>query len=160
MDAHPQLVKSQVQKQLLGLVHHAQLLRGDLLAVHKAGGQAGEGLLVPGGQPQLVGVVADLLLGQSHVAQRAFDLQLGHGLQAGAVVAVVVHVGAFGYILQIVFFRNCDNFLEQFMLAQVAAVLGVMGEALDVQLLGLNDDLPDALGLAEGSGLLQFPLGE
>ena len=46
------------------------------------------------------------------------------------------------------------------MLAQVAAVLGVMGEALDVQLLGLNDDLPDALGLAEGSGLLQFPLGE
>lgn len=35
-----------------------------------------------------------------------------------------------------------------------------MGEALDVQLLGLNDDLPDALGLAEGSGLLQFPLGE
>ena len=94
------------------------------------------------------------------MAQRAFDLQLGHGLQAGAVVAVVVHVGAFGYVLQIVFFRNCDNFLEQFMLAQVAAVLGVMGEALDVQLLGLNDDLPDALGLAEGSGLLQFPLGE
>ena len=44
------------------------------------------------------------------------------------------------------------------MLAQVAAVLRIVGEALNLQLLGLDDKMTDALFFAEGLGLVQLPL--
>ena len=51
-------------------------------------------------------------------------------------------------------------FFEQFMLAQVAAVLGIVGETLDLQFLRLHNKVTDSFLFAERRCLVQLPLGK
>ena len=160
VDAHPQLMKAQIQQVLLRRVHHVQLLLADGLAVHEARRQAGEGLLVPGGQAQLPRERADVRLVESRRPQRTLHAQLPDGDQAGAVVAVVVQVGALRDGRDAPFPGDGPDLFEQLVLAEVAAVRGIFAEALDVQLLRAANHVLDAVLPAEGLRLLQLPLRE
>ena len=57
-------------------------------------------------------------------------------------------------------FANAMIFFEQFMLAQVAAVLGIVGETLDLQFLRLHNKVTDSFAFAERRCLVQLPLGK
>ena len=46
------------------------------------------------------------------------------------------------------------------MLAQVAAVLGIVGETLDLQFLRIHNKVTDSFLFAERRCLVQLPLGE
>ena len=82
------------------------------------------------------------------MAQRAFDAQLGDGLQAGAVVAVIVEIGALGDAGKAARVGNGPDFCEQLALAEIAAIFRVFAEPLDLQLLRAADDMGDSLALA------------
>ena len=160
MDTHTYLRKSKVQKQLLGLVHHAQLFLSDRLAIRETGGQAGKGLLFPCRQTQLMGNGTDIVLIQFAVAQRAFDSQLFDSDQARTVIAIIVHVRAFhdsGYALRLC---QLSHFGEKLLLAQVTAIFRVLGKALDGQLLGFADQMVDALLFAESLCLAKLTFRE
>lgn len=67
---------------------------GDGLAVGDAGAEAGAGWFVPIGETEVFGEVADVVFVESVFGEGGADLVLAGGLQAGAVVAEVVGVGA------------------------------------------------------------------
>ena len=107
-----------------------------------------------------MGELTDLGLTQLHVPQWTFYAQLPHRDKAGAVVTVVVHVGALRYRGEPVLLGNATDLLKQLVFAEVAAVFRVLAEAVDVQLLGLADDVADAVLCAEILRLLQLAPGE
>ena len=156
MDADADLAEAVVQKQLLGLLHHAKLVLGNGLAVHEPGRQTGEGRLVPGGQIQFFGQLTNLVLGKLRFSKRALDIQLGDGLETRAVVAVVIHIGAFSHIGDAVLRSQLLDFLKQLMLAQITPVGRILGEAVYVQLLGFTDKMADTFLLTKGLGRLQL----
>ena len=88
---------------------------------------------------------ADVPLCEAVLAQRAQDAQLGHRLQAGSVVAIIVDVGALQHRGDAFFPLNVQYLPEQLPFAQVAVVLRVVGEPLHRKLLGRKHDLPDAV---------------
>ena len=80
MNTHTQLMKSQIQKQLLCFVYHAKFLLSDGLAVYKTGRKTGEGLFLPGGKAKIFGQGTDVRFIQFAVAQRALHPQLCNSL--------------------------------------------------------------------------------
>ena len=160
MDAHAHLVKALIQQQLLGRIHHTQLLPGDRVPIRKTACQAGEGLLIPGRQPEMAGKSADFLLCQSRMAQGALYSQLSHSLHSGTVIAFVVQVGSLGNCRHAFRLGHLADLAEQLALAQVAAVRRVLGKTLDLQLVKRDDKLPDALGFAKRLRLLKLPFRE
>src|SRR5438552_18625455 len=68
--AHPELAKAQRADEFLGPVHLAELLGGDPVAVLKARGETRERRLVPRGQTERLGQLADLGLAEPGVDER------------------------------------------------------------------------------------------
>lgn len=64
VDADAHLAEAVIQKQLLSLLYHAQLILSNGLTVYEPGRQTGEGRLVPGGQVKALGKLANLSFGK------------------------------------------------------------------------------------------------
>ena len=92
--------------------------------------------------------------------ERADDAEFPDRAAAGAVVAVVVEVRSLEHRCQAILVRKGEEFAEQFPLAVVAPVGRVLGESGDVQFLGFNDHVADALRAAERRRLVQLALRE
>src|SRR5438874_879475 len=146
--AHAELTEAERADELLGGVDAAQLVGGDRIAVLEARRQARARGLVPGGQPQLVREIADLLLGQARLDQRGAHAALRCRLHPRPVVAEIVHVGAVGQRAQALARGDRRQPGEQLVLAEEAAI-GAVARVLGVgQLLGAHDDVaePDQRG--------------
>ena len=85
-------------EQVFGGFDGGQLFGGDGVAVGHAACKAGVGRLVPGGKAQRVRKLAHVGFGKAGFQQGAFNGQLGKRLKAGAIVAKVASVRAFGNV--------------------------------------------------------------
>ena len=90
--AHPELPEPERTQCRLGRLDGLQAAEGDRGAVGQSGGQAGRRRLVPGAQAELLGHVADVVLGEPGLHQRKGRPGRGRGLLAGPMVAQVAHV--------------------------------------------------------------------
>ena len=160
MDADAYLAEAVIQKQLLSLLYHAQLILSNGLTVYEPGRQTGEGRLVPGGQVKALGKLANLSFGKLRFAKGALDIQLGDGLETRAVIAVVVHIRTLCHVSDAVIRGQLLNLLKQLMLAQIAPIGRILGESIYLQLLGFTDKVTNTFLLTESLGGLQLPLRE
>ena len=160
MDAHPHLAEALIHQVLLCLLHHGKLLRGNGLAVDKAGGKAGVGRLIPGGKAKLMGKLSDLGLRKARVPKRAFNSQLGDGPVARAVVLVVVQIGSLDDTGEAVLGSDSLNVFKEGALAEIAAVRRIFREALHGHDVEIIKYLADPLPAAEVFRLAAFPPGE
>ena len=156
MDADAHLAESEVEKQLLGLIDHVQFLLADRLAIDEARCKAGERRLVPGGKTHLFGEFTDLFLRQLRITKRALDAEFRDRDQSRAVIAVIVHIRAFRDIFDAVFRGSADDLREELALTDIASVFRVLAESVDVEFLGLDHDLADALLLTECGRLVEL----
>ena len=155
-----QLAKPHASQLILGFFDHGQLFRADRFAVNEARSQAGVRRFVPGGEPHFTGERPDLLLAEAGIAERAEDAELADRFQTGAVVAEIVHVGAFrneGNAQLFCFFQKARK--EGFF-AQITAVGRIGSNPADRQHIDRNDDMPDPVLPAEARGFLLLPCGD
>src|SRR5690606_25925581 len=76
--------EAEVAQDRFGALDGPELLVGDFGEVRDARREAGRGGFVPGRQAGLVRELADVLLGQTGLVERADDAELARGLTAGA----------------------------------------------------------------------------
>ena len=120
--AHAELAQAQAAHEALGLVQHAQLGGGHLLAVGDPRGEAGERGLVPVRQAQPLRQRADLGLAQAGVDQRAAHLEIGRRAMAWPVRSNIVGHCAVDDRMEAVLAGQRLQLGEQHFLAVVAAI--------------------------------------
>ena len=76
----------------LGRVHRLQAAQGDRRAVGQPGGEAGRCGLVPGAQAELLGPMADVVLGEAGLHQGERRAGRGRGGLPGAVIPQVADI--------------------------------------------------------------------
>ena len=160
MVADADVVKAEVAQDVLGLLDHAELLRGDGFAVGDARAEAGHLGFVGRGQAELGGERADVGFGQAGLFEGGADLEFRGGLGAGTVIADIAGVLAVGDDGQTFGFGQRGKLGEELVFAEVAAVVGV-GQVAGVFEFAGADDAHRELELAgEGQGLLKFTAGQ
>ena len=160
MVAHAHIVEAQVAQDVFGLFNHAELLRGHGFAIRDTRAEAGHLGLVGRGQAKLGGERPDVRFGQAGFFQRGAHLELRGGLGAGAVIAQVAGVFTVSDDGQALGFGQRGQLGEQFVLAEVAAVVRVSQVAGVLKLAGPDgpDGEPELAG--QRQGLLQFTPGQ
>ena len=90
--------------------------------------------------------------------ERAHDAEFLQRAAAGAVVAIVIEVRAVDDSGEAALFRECDHMREQCVLAEVAAIRRICGDARDGERIERHDDVFDAPRSAERGGLVDVAL--
>ena len=96
MVADANIVEAEVAQDILSLLNHAELLRGNGFAIGHPRAEAGHLGFVGGGQAELSGERADIGLGQASLLERGAHLELCGRLGAWAKVANIAGVFAVG----------------------------------------------------------------
>ncbi len=117
---------------------------GDRRAVGDAAGEARIGRLVPRGEAELLRQGPDVLLGEAGQDERADDAPLLGGPAAGPVIGEVVDVGRVVDDVDPEGPGQLGDPVEELALAVVAAVGRIGREGRAGELVGLDEDLPDA----------------
>ena len=160
MVADANIVEAEVAQDVLGFLNHAELFRGNGFAIGHPRAKAGHLGFVGGGQAELGGERADIGLGQPSLLQRSPHLELCGGLGTGAVVANVAGVFAVGDDGQAFGLGQRGQLGEEFVFAEVAAVVRVGQVAGVLKFAGAEDAHRELEPAGQGQGLLQFAAGE
>ncbi len=153
---HPVHGEPLTLQELFAALHLAEPGLVDLHAVGETAGQAGIGLLVPGGKPRAVTQLADLPLAEFSLQKRRAHTELAGRGPSGAVIPQVIGVAAVGDEGEAELAPLVGAQAKQLALAVVAAVLRVAGKAGDLQLGRLDEEL----ARADQGGQQSLRLGE
>ena len=117
--------EAKVAQHVLGPLDHPELVFRDLREVRNARRQTSRRGLVPGRQAGLARQLADLILRQPDLVERAPDAELTRGLPPRPVVAAVVRVAAVGDDGNAALTADRREVRIELVLAEVAAVRGI-----------------------------------
>jgi hypothetical protein len=140
-DAH--VVKAEVAQDILSLLDHAKLMRGDAFAVGHPRTEAGHLGFVGCGQTELGGERADIGFGQAGLFEGGANLEFRCRLRAGTEVPDIAGVLAIGDDGQTFRFGQRGQVGEQFVFAEVTAVVGVGQVAGILKFPGAKDLSPN-----------------
>jgi len=139
-----------------GLEDGGEHFAGDGLAIGEASGETGRRRKVPGGEFERFGYFTDHGLGETGFLEGGTDGEFGDGAHAGTEGVGVVGIGAFDDVLEAELAGEGEETGEEGLLADVATVGGVFGEAGEFGAGGLDDHVGDADEVGEATGVVDF----
>jgi hypothetical protein len=120
--SHAERLKPALPQEAFGLIDHFEPLGRNRFSVCDTAAQAGRGRFVPRGQLPVGGELANLRLGQPTFGQGTSHVAMACGLQARAMLAVVIPIGAVGHDRHIQSLCQVLDLHEQLGLAMVATI--------------------------------------
>ena len=153
MGTHAQLAEAERAQIVFCSVDAGQPLSRQRITVGKAGGQAGGGRFVPDSQAGSFGQLTDIIFRETGSVQRRYDAELPCGLASGAIVAIIVEIGAVGDMRQTAPLSQVEQGGEKILFAEVAAIRRVDDDIAVGERVVFYDMVLDAARLTEVGSL-------